>query len=64
MPSPMPERTTPAARRKRSRVSHAQAASGVPRRLAKPATEAILQWQFAPLAQARTADVEISFRRD
>jgi hypothetical protein len=46
------------------RVSHAEAAAGVPRRLAKPATDAILQWQFAPLPQARTADVDISFRRD
>ncbi|PTT87089.1 hypothetical protein DBR42_12385, partial [Pelomonas sp. HMWF004] len=45
-------------------VSHAEAAAGVPRRLAKPATEAILQWQFAPLPQARTVDVEIAFKRD
>jgi hypothetical protein len=45
-------------------VSHAEAAPNVPRRLAKPATDAILQWQFAPLPQARTADVEIAFRRD
>ncbi|MDR7333732.1 energy transducer TonB [Roseateles asaccharophilus] len=46
------------------RVSQAEAAPGVPRRLARPATEAILQWQFAPLPQARTADVDIAFRRD
>lgn len=46
------------------RVSHAEAAPQVPRRLAKPAVEAILQWQFAPLAQPRTVDVEIAFRRD
>lgn len=46
------------------RVSHAEAAPQVPRRLAKPATDAILQWQFAPLPQARTVDVEIAFRRD
>ena len=46
------------------RVSHAEAAPDLPRRLAKPATEAILQWQFAPLPQARTAEVEIGFRRD
>lgn len=46
------------------KVSSAEAAAGVPRRLAKPATDAILQWQFAPLSQARTADVEIAFRRD
>jgi hypothetical protein len=45
-------------------VSHAEAAAGVPRRLAKPATDAILQWQFAPLPQARTADVDIAFRND
>lgn len=45
-------------------VSRAEAAATVPRRLAKPATDAILQWQFAPLAQARTADVDIAFRRD
>ncbi len=45
-------------------VSQADAAAGVPRRLAKPATDAILQWQFAPLPQARTADVDIAFRRD
>lgn len=46
------------------RVSHAEAAAGVPRRLAKPAVDAILQWQFAPLPEARTAEVEITFRRD
>lgn len=46
------------------RVSQAEAAPQVPRRLAKPAVEAILQWQFAPLAQPRTVDVEIAFRRD
>ncbi len=45
-------------------VSRAEAVAGVPRRLARPATEAILQWQFAPLPQARTAEVEIAFRRD
>lgn len=45
-------------------VSSAEAAAGVPRRLARPATDAILQWQFAPLPQARTADVDIAFRRD
>lgn len=45
-------------------VVEAEAAAGVPRRLARPATEAILQWQFAPLPQARTADVDIEFRRD
>ncbi|MFG6413162.1 energy transducer TonB [Roseateles sp. DC23W] len=45
-------------------VSGAEAAAGVPRRLARPATEAILQWQFAPLPQARTADVDIAFRSD
>ena len=46
------------------RVSQAEAAPQVPRRLAKPAVDAILQWQFAPLPQARTVDVEIAFRRD
>jgi protein TonB len=46
------------------RVSKAEAAAGVPRRLAKPATDAILQWRFAPLPQARNVDVEIAFRRD
>lgn len=46
------------------RVSQAEAAPQVPRRLAKPAVDAILQWQFAPLTQARTVDVEIAFRRD
>ncbi len=46
------------------KVSHAEAAAGVPRRLARPAVDAILQWQFAPLPQARTAEVEIAFRRD
>jgi outer membrane biosynthesis protein TonB len=45
-------------------VSKAEAAAGVPRRLAKPATDAILQWRFAPLPQARNVDVEIAFRRD
>lgn len=45
-------------------VSQAEAAANVPRRLAKPATDAILQWRFAPLAQARTTEVEIAFRRD
>lgn len=46
------------------RVSQAEAAAGVPRRLARPAVDALLQWQFAPLPQARTAEVEIAFRRD
>lgn len=46
------------------RVSHAEADAGVPRRLAKPAVDAILQWQFAPLAQARTVDVDIAYRRE
>ena len=45
-------------------VSKAEAAADVPRRLAKPATDAILQWRFAPLPQARTTEVEIAFRRD
>jgi outer membrane biosynthesis protein TonB len=45
-------------------VSKAEAAADAPRRLAKPATDAILQWQFAPLAHARTVDVEIAFRRE
>ncbi len=45
-------------------VSKADAAAGVPRRLTKPATDAILQWRFAPLPQARNVDVEIAFRRD
>lgn len=45
-------------------VSQAEAVAGVPRRLARPAVDAILQWQFAPLAQPRTAEVEIAFRRD
>lgn len=45
-------------------VRQAEAAANVPRRLAKPATDAILQWRFAPLPQARTADVEIAFLRD
>ena len=34
-------------------VSKAEAAPDVPRRLARPATDAILQWRFAPLPQAR-----------
>lgn len=46
------------------RVSQAEAAAGVPKRLARPATDAILQWRFAPLPQPRTVDVEIAFRRD
>lgn len=46
------------------RVSQADAAPGVPRRLARPAIDAVLQWQFAPLPQPRTVDVEIAFRRD
>ncbi|MFG6468467.1 hypothetical protein [Roseateles sp. BYS87W] len=46
------------------RVSRAEAAPGVPRRLARPATEAVMQWQFAPLPEARTADVDLLFRRD
>lgn len=45
-------------------VSQAEAAPGVPRRFVRPATEAVLQWRFAPLAQARTVDVEIDFRRE
>lgn len=45
-------------------VSKAEAAADVPRRLARPATDAVLQWQFAPLAQARTVDVELAFRRE
>lgn len=46
------------------RVSQAEAAATVPKRLAKPAVDAILQWRFMPLQQARTVDVEIAFRRD
>ncbi|RTL41249.1 MAG: hypothetical protein EKK53_14120 [Burkholderiales bacterium] len=46
------------------RVSQAEAAATVPRRLAKPAVDAILQWRFAPLPQPRTVEVEIAFRRD
>jgi len=46
------------------RVSHAEADASVPKRLARPAVDAILQWQFAPLPQPRTVDVEIAFRRD
>lgn len=46
------------------RVSQAEAAAGVPRRLARPATDAILQWRFAPLPQPRTVEVEVAFRRD
>jgi protein TonB len=46
------------------RVSQAEAAATVPKRLAKPAVDAILQWRFTPLQQARTVDVEIAFRRD
>jgi hypothetical protein len=46
------------------KVSKAEAAPGVPRRLAKPAMEAILQWRFAALPAARIVDVEIAFRRD
>lgn len=45
-------------------VSQAEADAGVPRRLAVRATEAIRQWQFAPLPRARTAEVDIAFRRD
>jgi hypothetical protein len=46
-------------------VSQAAAAEDdVPGRLVRPATEAILQWRFAPLAHARTVDVEIAFKRD
>lgn len=45
-------------------VSKAEAAADAPRRLARPATDAVLQWQFAPLAHARTADVELAFRRE
>jgi len=45
-------------------VSQAEAAPGVPRRFVRPATEAVLQWRFAPLGQARTVDVEIDFRRE
>ncbi len=45
-------------------VSKAEALPDSPRRFARPATDAVLQWQFAPLPQARTVDVEIAFRRD
>lgn len=45
-------------------VSRAEAAADTPRRLARPATDAVLQWQFAPLAQPRTVDVDIAFRRE
>jgi Gram-negative bacterial TonB protein C-terminal len=44
-------------------VSKAEALTDVPLRFARPATDAVLQWQFAPLPQARTVDVEIAFRR-
>ncbi len=42
----------------------APAEDDVPARLVRPATEAILQWRFAPLPHARTVDVEIAFKRD
>jgi TonB family protein len=45
-------------------VSKAEAAADVPRRFARPATDAVLQWRFAPLPQPRTVDVEIDFKRD
>ena len=45
-------------------VSKAEALADTPRRLARPATDAVLQWQFAPLAQPRTVDVDIAFRRE
>ncbi|MFG6430617.1 energy transducer TonB [Roseateles sp. LYH14W] len=43
-------------------VSKADALADAPRRLARPAVDAVLQWQFAPLPQPRTVDVEIAFR--
>lgn len=45
-------------------VSKAEAATDVPRRFVKPATDAVLQWRFAPLPQPRTVDVEIAFKRE
>jgi hypothetical protein len=45
-------------------VTKAQAAADVPPRLARPATEAVLQWQFEPLPQPRTVDVELALRRE
>lgn len=45
-------------------VSKAEALADAPRRLASAATGAVLQWQFAPLAQPRTVDVDIAFRRE
>jgi len=46
------------------RVSKADAAADVPVRLVRPATDAVLQWRFAPLPHARTVDVEIAFKRE
>jgi hypothetical protein len=45
-------------------VTQAQAAADVPPRLARPATEAVLQWQFKPLPHPRTVDVELALRRE
>lgn len=44
------------------KVSKAEANADSPRRLARSATDAVLQWQFAPLSQPRTVDVEIAFK--
>jgi len=46
------------------KVSKAEANADSPRRLARSATDAVLQWQFAPLSQPRTVDVEIAFKPD
>lgn len=43
-------------------VSKADPLADAPRRLARPAVDAVLQWQFAPLPQSRTVDVEIAFK--
>lgn len=43
-------------------VSKAEATTDAHRRLARPAVDAVLQWQFAPLPHPRTVDVEIAFK--
>ncbi|MBB5203193.1 TonB family protein [Inhella inkyongensis] len=45
-------------------VVKAEAKAGAQRRLAQAAVRAVEQWRFAPLSEAREAEVEIAFKFD
>jgi len=46
------------------RVAGPEVVQTTNRRLSEAAVDAVLQWRFAPITEARTATVEIGFKRD